>query len=146
MAFICSFIYLRVFTCNHKARRSAGLERAGAMLAGCVGAAGPSCGLGQWIPIVGGVNVRLDLPSGTSARAPLCVGADGTITSWLGVPRARVGHGVKTKGVVKKRNKEQRSAPALWSKDSCESYATDKTRTNDGSPPALEGGGRGPGF
>ena len=65
-----------------------------------VGAAGPSCGLGQWIPIVGGVNVRPDLPSGTSARAPLCVGADGT--SWLGVPRAQLGHGVKTKGVISK--------------------------------------------
>lgn len=69
---------VRVFTCNHKARRrSAGQERGGAMLAGC--------GRGRtvlWarpvrIPIVGGVNVRPDLPSGTSARAPLCVGADG---------------------------------------------------------------------
>ena len=43
-----------------------------------VGAAGPSCGLGQRIPIVGGVNVRSDLPSGTSARAPSSDGADGT--------------------------------------------------------------------
>jgi len=42
-----------------------------------VGAAGPSCGLGQRIPIVGGVNVRSDLPSGTSARAPSSNGADG---------------------------------------------------------------------
>ena len=62
-----------------------------------VGAAGPSCGLGQRIPIVGGVNVRSDLPSGTSARAPSSNHADGI--SWLGVPRAQLGHGVKTKGV-----------------------------------------------
>ena len=56
-----------------------------------VGAAGPSCGLGQRIPIVGGVNVRSDLPSGTSARAPSSNHADGI--SWLGVPRAQLGHG-----------------------------------------------------
>ena len=67
---------LRMITCNDEASWRT-VRRELQQCSRVVGAAGPSSRLCQWMPIVGGVNVRSGVPSGTSSRAPSSVGADG---------------------------------------------------------------------